>query len=55
MKFNVAIKIDDYCARFSFDSEKERETFIENTKIMNPGVKVFTSEEDPMDHYCLTA
>lgn len=41
----VAIKIEDYTEQFSFDTEEEREEFIETTKKMHPVIEFLLSEE----------
>ena len=45
MKFMVAIKIEDYTEQFSFDTEEERNEFIENSKKMHPVIEFLLSEE----------
>jgi|GEM_PF-5328483 len=46
MRFHVAIKIPNYTAQFSFETEEEREEFIQITRESHPNVEVVCSEED---------
>ncbi|MEC7277723.1 MAG: hypothetical protein VXV96_15485 [Bdellovibrionota bacterium] len=45
MKYLVAIKKDDYTAEFSFNSEEERQEFVETTKNMHPTMEFLFLEE----------
>ena len=45
-KFLVSIKIDDYCAQFEFNTESERDRFIQLTKEMTPKAQIFTNESN---------
>ncbi len=45
MKYSVAIKIEDYTEKFSFDTEAEREHFMEECKKMHPVIEFLLSEE----------
>jgi hypothetical protein len=44
MKYCVAIKLNDYSAEFSFDSNQEREEFIAVTRALHPEVEILLSE-----------
>ncbi len=44
MSYNVAIKFEEYTAEFSFNSEAEREEFIQVTREMHPHMEILCSE-----------
>jgi len=46
MNYNVTIKFEKYTAEFSFDTEDERNEFIQVTREMHPQMEVICSESD---------
>lgn len=46
MKFFVAIKKDEYTQKFCFETEAERDEFIQVTKEMHPHVEFLLSQEE---------
>ncbi len=46
MGYNVAIKFDEYTAEFTFDTEEEREEFIQVTREMHPDMEIICSESN---------
>lgn len=46
MSYNVAIKFEEYTAEFSFNTEAEREEFIQVTREMHPNMEILCSESD---------
>lgn len=46
MKYFVAIKKNEYTQKFCFDTEAQREEFIQVTREMHPQIEFLLSEQD---------